>query len=133
MPCAAALLAGLAACGFGRIPPPDNATFETRLADGGLKFFIYRWGPLEEEHQAEPTRHHLPGDGVALPAPRFVPHHRESFEAAVEDKLAETGYCREGYYVLSRHFIPGESRLRGECKELATEQDRRRFGNQPGD
>ena len=42
-------------------------------------------------------------------------------------KLIETGYCREGYIELSSSIGRGESSIRGECKEGATEEDRKNF------
>lgn len=42
-------------------------------------------------------------------------------------KLAETGYCRDGYIELSSNIGRGRSQIRGECKEGATENDRDMF------
>ena len=122
----------LLGCGIGLVKPPPSATFTTRIADGGLKFFVYQWGDLEggdlsANRKAERSREPVP-EGQ-LPPVRFVVDHRASFEAALADKLEESGYCREGYYELSSHFVPGESCLRGECKELATPEDRARYNN----
>ncbi|MDX2464528.1 MAG: hypothetical protein QNK31_08475 [Porticoccus sp.] len=45
-------------------------------------------------------------------------------------KLEETGFCREGYVELDSEFSRGKSRLRGECKETASDADRRDFPDQ---
>lgn len=38
-----------------------------------------------------------------------------------------TGYCREGYFELSRMIESGRGEIRGECKEGATDADRQKF------
>lgn len=130
LPCALAM--GLAACGIGVIKPPPSATFTTTIAPGGLKFFVYKWGDLDGGDLSASTLTTRSTQAVPegeLPPVRYVVDHRAGFDAALQDKLEETGYCRDGYYELSSHFVPGEFRLRGECKELASEEDRARFGN----
>ena len=47
----------------------------------------------------------------------------------LDARLAETGYCREGYIVLGRRMDRGRSFIRGECKEEATADDREKFTN----
>ena len=44
-------------------------------------------------------------------------------------KLAQTGYCRDGFLLLQRDFEFGQARLRGECRESANESDRARYAN----
>lgn len=41
--------------------------------------------------------------------------------------LQQTGYCREGFYELDRTVAAGISSVRGECKDAATDQDRKSF------
>ncbi|MGL5289985.1 MAG: hypothetical protein ACRC9N_10995 [Aeromonas sp.] len=43
------------------------------------------------------------------------------------DTLARTGYCKEGYIVLSQTSW----KVRGECNETSTDADRRKFANSP--
>ena len=47
----------------------------------------------------------------------------------LELRLADNGYCREGYIELDSYFSRGRSYIRGECKEGATEEDRLAFAN----
>ena len=58
---------------------------------------------------------------------------RESMMKGIKEKLdarlAETGYCREGYIVLCRSIGSGRSFIRGECREGATADDREKFAN----
>jgi hypothetical protein len=42
-------------------------------------------------------------------------------------KLAETGYCREGYFELSSSQMRNKSEIVGECQESASETDRQRW------
>lgn len=54
---------------------------------------------------------------------------REYLHIALEEKLAQSGYCREGYLPLGQYIEFGQFELRGECQESATEQDRVKFSN----
>jgi hypothetical protein len=44
-------------------------------------------------------------------------------------RLAESGYCREGYMELDSFFERGHVTIKGECNETATAQDREKFIN----
>lgn len=48
-------------------------------------------------------------------------------QGALEEKLAEIEFCREGYMVLHEAFTMGRFQLQGECKDTASEEDRQRF------
>jgi hypothetical protein len=52
---------------------------------------------------------------------------KEKIEKKLLAKLADTGYCREGYFELDNSIYMSESFIRGECKEGATEEDRQIF------
>lgn len=47
----------------------------------------------------------------------------------LESKLASTGFCREGYIEMERYAYQQSQWIRGECREAASQQDWRRFGN----
>ena len=51
------------------------------------------------------------------------------FNEMLELKLKKSGYCREGYIELSSYFGRGQLKIRGECEEGATEEDRIKFVN----
>ncbi len=51
------------------------------------------------------------------------------FNEMLESKLKESGYCREGYIELNSYFGKGQLKIRGECEEGATEEDRIKFIN----
>lgn len=56
---------------------------------------------------------------------------KQVIDENLEVKLAETGYCRDGYIELDSNIGKGRSQIRGECKEAATESDRNMFSNKP--
>lgn len=49
--------------------------------------------------------------------------------AELEAVLEKNGFCREGYLLLGRFAGQNQYRLRGECKDLASDQDRQQFPN----
>ncbi len=54
---------------------------------------------------------------------------KEKMHEKLNTRLTETGYCRDGYIVLGSSIGGGRSFIRGECKEGATEDDRKKFAN----
>ncbi|MBE9559413.1 MAG: hypothetical protein IMF15_01425 [Proteobacteria bacterium] len=51
------------------------------------------------------------------------------FNDMLELKLKSSGYCREGYIELDSYLGRGQLKMRGECEEGATEEDRIKFIN----
>lgn len=51
----------------------------------------------------------------------------QQVELGLIKTLEMTGYCREGYFELSRMIESGRGEIRGECKEGATDADRQKF------
>lgn len=49
--------------------------------------------------------------------------------AQLENKIADTQYCTEGYWILDTYSYGEEPYIRGECNDTATDQDRRKFPN----
>ncbi len=49
---------------------------------------------------------------------------------ALDYKLEQTGFCRDGYFVLSNYIEFGTAEVRGECKESATDADRKLFAKE---
>jgi hypothetical protein len=46
----------------------------------------------------------------------------------VESKLAESGYCRKGYFELAYSQLLQETEFKGECQESASAEDTKRWG-----
>ena len=49
---------------------------------------------------------------------------------ALEAELKKTGYCRKGFMELDRMMQPGQTFIRGECVEAASDHDREEFPNE---
>lgn len=58
--------------------------------------------------------------------------HEQMLEEAVEKAIAEAKYCREGFTLYKEDSLMTRRVIRGECKELATEEDRKMFPNKNG-
>lgn len=121
MPLACLSLALLAGCASNRqAPTPEN--FGTFITADGLKLFELRF--------ARPSREIRVGESQRQVSPR-----REQQRLArdrlntLEATLEATKFCREGYTLLGRYAGETIERLRGECQERATEEDRARFPN----
>lgn len=52
---------------------------------------------------------------------------REKVIALVEQNIAESGFCRNGYIELDYTSISGETQFRGECQESASAEDKARW------
>jgi len=52
---------------------------------------------------------------------------KEMIYEKLESKLSETGYCRDGYIELDFYRSRGQSQIKGECNEDATDLDRKTF------
>lgn len=48
---------------------------------------------------------------------------------ALEDILDHNGFCQQGYLLLGRFAGENQNRLRGECKDSASAEDRAKFPN----
>ena len=48
---------------------------------------------------------------------------------ALAAELKKTGYCRKGYMELDRMMQPGQTFIKGECVEAASDHDREEFPN----
>lgn len=58
---------------------------------------------------------------------------KENLYKSLALKLEQTGYCRKGYIPLGSYIEMGQFEIRGECNEIATEQDKLLFpGNRMG-
>jgi hypothetical protein len=55
----------------------------------------------------------------------------KTLDKAVQTRLETTGYCRDGYLTLERYHANGMARIRGECRDGASDSDRERFPNRP--
>lgn len=54
---------------------------------------------------------------------------RAAILGLLDQKLAETNYCRNGYIELDFTSVSDKTEIRGECQESASADDKKRFGN----
>lgn len=110
----------------GPLPVPGlKESFHTEIAANGAKRFSYS---LEMQHSQVPrpytgevaSRQRLGRDSMTSGRPS--PGARQGglqFDRALEQKLLETGFCREGYFELERSVSAFAGEVRGECREGA--------------
>ncbi|QSX35809.1 hypothetical protein [Shewanella sedimentimangrovi] len=109
--------------------------FEQDIRANGLKLFTYSLMRSGVEAQNAPIRLE---QQKRQPQPKAGRRDRdnalEQWEQQVELGLANTlkmnGYCRDGYIEISRLVESDRAEIRGECKEGASEEDRRHFTSQ---
>ena len=109
--------AWLSACASTGPAPSFDDTFATNISADGTKFFTY----TRHFHKGAPGNSHPTDDKKADTALR----------KAVQAKLEATGYCRDDYLTLEDYEANGVARIRGECRDGASDNDRTQFPNHP--
>lgn len=136
----------LIACSSAPIDPTELAgklkdRLTTDIKADGLKLFIYQANLIDEASIRDNTERPFPHEDRMRQKSQDPQELRRSYkekEAILEiwgqqvelgliKTLEMTGYCREGYFELSRMIESGRGEIRGECKEGATDADRQKF------
>lgn len=113
----------LACASDGPLPIPGlKESFHTEIAADGAKRFSYSLEilrpdvplPFTERGFRGPGRR---GDTIARSGGGM--RGELQFDRAMEQKLTETGFCRDGYFELERSVHAGGGEVRGECREGA--------------
>ncbi|MBY6190528.1 hypothetical protein KUV22_08885 [Microbulbifer agarilyticus] len=99
--------------------PGIKESFHTEISANGSKRFTYVLevaapalrGPYTQS-ASERARMGKQYEGFGRPR-------RVNFDHALQLKLQETGFCRDGYFVIDRVVSPQGGELRGECREGA--------------
>ncbi|BFM18566.1 lipoprotein [Maricurvus nonylphenolicus] len=126
-------VAGITACsgpGQKRPAPALSQDFSTHITQDGSKMFVFTLSMQRPERQGgksgmrPPARGERKGGGGRKDRSDEL---EKMTTALLDQKLETSGYCREGYMVLERFAEQGKSRIRGECKETATDADREHF------
>jgi len=112
------LLSLCAGCAHHRSPSP-TPLLHTRITEGDLKLF-----ELAFPMPARPLS--LPG-GEGGPREKRPDLSSKRMQQMLDEVMEESRYCRDGYVLLGRYAGETTRRLRGECKDRATEEDRRKF------
>lgn len=134
----------LIACSSTPIDPKELAgklkdKLTTDIKVDGLKLFTYQASLVEELPGRDRPERTLPHQ-ERMQDPReqrqswkeqeeILEVWGEQVDLGLRKTLEMTGYCREGYFELSRIIEPGRGEIRGECKEGATDSDRKKFVN----
>ena len=139
------LVLGACAGGHQRPPrdmPPASDQFSTKITAGGLKIFHYTVssrgpggrGGYAGQQGGGPDE--MPGGSNGGSMPGQMPDQRSGpaingdktgIQQMLLAKLSQTGYCRDGYIEISSSVSRGYSFIRGECREVASEEDRYQF------
>jgi hypothetical protein len=109
-------LCGISACSQQPYGSGAHWQFKTLITSDNIKRFELSVppkviDPLSQKHYEETS-----------PSQRY-------FKSQLEDTLAQNGFCREGYLPLGRFAGESSYRLRGECKEAASAEDKAKFPN----
>lgn len=118
----------LAACSSQPVPIPGlKESFHTEIAANGAKRFTYSLEMMRPDVPAPytgsgPGRQVIrQGSGMGNMGPRQAGPGQQGlqFDRAMEQKLSETGFCRQGYFEIERSVSPAGGQVRGECREGA--------------
>ena len=104
----------LSACASTNPAPSFNDSLSTEITANGTKFFTYI------RHIPKDARGDSPGDDSKAGT---------SLQLAIEKELETTGYCRDDFLTLERYRANGIARIRGECRDGASDSDRTKFPN----
>ena len=112
--------------------PNLNETLAVEVLPNGSKMFVYRLQmpehQLREGVQIERGGH---GMGPDLGGGRGgIPISSSTGERIRENAayvVKQMGYCRDGYMEIDYRFSPGDSWVKGECKEDASAEDRAKY------
>jgi len=122
------LATGLAACGTSSyVAPPANERLVPEITAEGTKFFILQRDYLRPEQYASvgpPSRTRARNGDELIMGERNI-------EQRLTLIMESTGYCREGFFELYREQTLTGFSVRGECREDATDADRKRFSSGP--
>ena len=92
---------------------------QTRITEGGLKLFELTF-PIQSEPLSLPT-------GSERPKKKRPETSARQMQNMLDEVMEQSQYCRDGYVLLGRYAGETARRLRGECKDRATDEDRQRF------
>ena len=98
----------------GPAAPPFEDSFATEISADGTKFFTY----TRQFDKSSKSRGRRRDDKDT------------ALQKSVQEKLDTSSYCRDGYLTLEDYEANGIARIRGECRDGASDNDRTLFPNQ---
>ncbi len=108
--------------------PSFTETFETEISQDGSKRFVYQVSPDRAKGGRPPhNRDGKPPSREGQKSSNRATKVAEKTEALLQEKLAKTEFCQDGYRVLDSFFERGRYTIRGECRDEASEEDRAKF------
>lgn len=118
----------LTACSTTKNGRDYNLAFQTRITAGGLKHFQFSRmdSPRLQAIRIDPNSRKRQDHSYANQE-RRAKRIRNYLRKELESKMAETRFCRDGYWFLDRDLFGLKTWIRGECNELASEADRKNF------
>jgi hypothetical protein len=147
-----AIMLSMSACSTKPNRNNDNEKiFTTNILSNGSKRFVVAITYAQETNQKKPPRSGKKGDGEGRGGKRpkgersgpsddanytaiqrggsdSTDDKREAVLSLLEEKLATTAYCRNGFIELEYSQMPDKTELKGECQESASAQDKKRWG-----
>ncbi|UHQ56292.1 hypothetical protein [Microbulbifer sp. YPW16] len=110
--------------------------FNTQISDNGSKQFEYTMHIKPPERRDRGKEKGMGGSnraGMQARAGEIREKYEEQMNLTLQEgaraKLAETGYCPEGYMELERTVTRGRLSLRGECRDGAPAEGREQLPN----
>jgi hypothetical protein len=127
----------MAACSSQSSRPEPEEIFTTTITDDGSKIFVYALISPKSANRPQKGRDGSGrggrgGKGGGGKRMAGVNGSRQAdlsknLEKGLDEKLATTGFCREGYLELDHYQSRGQSSIRGECHDPASAEDRVKF------
>lgn len=121
----------LSACSSAPSNQGLQESFSTRIYPNDSKVFRYEFSRGDKTHPLIP--YDQSGgftDGRRVySAAELRNKNTRALQSGAERKVQESGYCREGFFVLDSLVSYSGASLRGECKEAASEADKNRYPN----
>jgi hypothetical protein len=106
-------------------------TFVTHIYPNDSKMFRYAFSRGDKTHPLIPydqSGGFTDGRNV-YSAAELRRKNERALQHGTEHKLQQTGYCRDGFFVLDSMISYTGASLRGECKEAASEADKTQHPN----
>ncbi|QLE85160.1 MULTISPECIES: hypothetical protein [Shewanella] len=102
--------------------------FRTSIKGDGIKLFVYKVRKVNNKelphvYRAKQAKRSSRNSGPDLS------DWTEQIELGLLKTIDMTGFCREGYFELSRIIEYGRGEIRGECIEGASEADKQAFAS----
>ncbi|WP_075187675.1 hypothetical protein [Teredinibacter haidensis] len=119
-------------CSSTKIPKKLDAEFKTRITSSGLKHFQMQLVPLQPEEPPSPPimrkqNPSIEGNPRASRPDSAAKKNEQILLAQAEVQISNSGFCREGFWLLDKNLYSRNPFIRGECNDTASSTDRQQF------